>query len=1110
MKKFLFLLSMLIWFPSLAQDFQYTFKDKTIIYTILDKYNRTCKIKDYAFRDSHISGELILPDSVIYNGEWFSLKSIGVMSFANCSELTMVEIPKSVETIEDLAFENCNNIKSILFGNSVRIIGDNAFNGCSGLRALEIPNSVQEIGKGAFFGCNGIGSLLIGESVNVIGQYAFKDCDKSLIKYAYPSSFQKDPISKGYFSNPYGVKYDCRVSVVENGCVYGNNKETLYFASIILDDKYKIPNTVKTIKKNTFQGCNGLISVEIPNSVETIEDYAFSDCKRIKSLHLGNSVKTIGKRAFSFCTDLEMVEIPNSVETIQDYAFDSCVKLASVIIGTSVKNMGTKVFGITGIVKCAYPNTISYPFDESGAKYVVCYDPKQAIFENGWIYGPNKESVYFAPTTLKGDYHISDSVVYIGNDAFSGCTEITSIEIPNSVRSIGNFAFYDCIGMKSLLIGNSVKTIGRGAFSNCYALQTVEIPNSVQTIGDLTCYEDSAMDKFKIAAMGAFSNCSALTSIVIPNSVHTIGNCTFSNCTGLESIQIGNTVKNIGIGAFSNCCALASVEIPNSVESVGLTTLDNDKGIDEFFLAYLSSYIDIGAFSNCSGLTTVKIPNSVSTLGDYAFSNCTGLESIKIGNTVKTIGENAFNNCTALRSVEIPNSVEIIGSSAFSGCSTLQSAVMGNSVKSIEECVFCNCTTLKSFEIPNSVETIGTSAFSGCTALQSVVIGNTVKTIGENAFSNCTSLTSVEIPNSVETIGAFAFYYCSGIKSLSIGNSVKDIGSGAFRNCSSLPSLELPCSIETIGYFVFKGCESLSSLECKAITPPNVYEDSFDEVTYNNCLLKVPETSEVIYKQNAVWGRFTIESLKIGIYSIELVPNNWEGEVGSTFRLTAIIKPANATNKSLLWTSSDDSIATVDKEGIITTKKAGKVIITATALDGSGVSACCNVDVMIIPVSGVSLNTYLVEILTGETFQLVATVTPENATDKSIEWSSSDETVATVDGNGLITAQNAGNTIIAATVADSYGVHGTFCRVIVKDTSSIMNTLNDYGLSVRSEASKIIINDVANGCPITVYNFDGNIYHSEFGTGADVCINVISGQAYIVKIDTRTFKIIAQ
>ena len=282
------------------------------------------------------------------------------------------------------------------------------------------------------------------------------------------------------------------------------------------------------------------------------------------------------------------------------------------------------------------------------------------------------------------------------------------------VISIGSYAFSHCSSLESIVIPNSVTNIEYTAFSHCDSLTSVEIPNSVTSI-----------------ASYVFSDCDSLTSIEIPNSVTSIGSFVFSNCDSLTSIEIPNSVTNIGTYAFYYCNNLTSIEIPNSVTNIG------DR-----------------AFCDCNNLTSIEIPNSVTNIGAYAFSGCNNLTSINVdinNQYYKSIDGNLYtkDGTTLIQYAigkndtyfTIPNNVTSIGESAFDECKKIENVEIPNSVTNIGACAFEWCLNLTNIIIPNSVTNIGACAFEGCPNLANIIIPNSVTNIGDGAFYYCSSLT---------------------------------------------------------------------------------------------------------------------------------------------------------------------------------------------------------------------------------------------------------------------------------------------------------------------------------------------------------------------------------
>lgn len=412
-------------------------------------------------------------------------------------------------------------------------------------------------------------------------------------------------------------------------------------------------------------------------------------------------------------------------------------------------------------------------------------------------------------------------------EAFSNCTDLTRVTIPDSVTSIGSSAFSDCSSMTSIIIPDSVVSFSDGyTFSGCSSLTSVVLPMSITEI-----------------ARDMFYNCSSLTSIVLPAGITNIGISAFEGCSSLTSVVIPDGVISIDAYAFYDCTELTSVTIPDSVTSIGYSAFGYCSSLTSLALGGGVTSIEWYVFYKCSSLTSVTIPDSVSSIDTYAFSGCSSLTSITIPGSVTYIGEFAFENCRSLTSVRIPDSVTSIGRYAFSDCGLI-SVTIPDSVISIGDRAFNGCTWLTSVTIPDSVVLIGAYAFCGCSQLSNVKIGKGVTSIGDYAFWACHSLTSITIPDNVTDIGQAAFYYCDNIISATIGNSVTSIGADAFTDCYNLTSVVIGNSITSIGENAFENCRNLTSLTI----PDSV--SFIGESAFRGC----SKLTSVIFKGNAPTG----------------------------------------------------------------------------------------------------------------------------------------------------------------------------------------------------------------------------------------------------------------
>ena len=289
------------------------------------------------------------------------------------------------------------------------------------------------------------------------------------------------------------------------------------------------------------------------NPVTRFADNAFKNCNTLTKVNIPSTVTNIGNNVFKYCTNLKEVTIPDSVTSVE----------ADVFVGTALLNNQS--------------STVKY-----ADKWVIDSDNVQNVI-------------------------LRDDTRGIAGRAFSGCTKLKSIKIPEGAIRISIYAFYNCSSLTDITIPDSLKEIGWYAFGGCSSLEHIEIPDSVTWVGD-----------------DAFAYCSKLKNIAMPKSISKVNDWIFYGCSNLESITLHDGIKSIGIYAFYDCTKLKEIAIPSSVKSI-------------------QKY----AFAYCRSLQNVVLPRSVTSLGDNAFLNCSSLETITIPDSVTEISSSAFDGCSS-------------------------------------------------------------------------------------------------------------------------------------------------------------------------------------------------------------------------------------------------------------------------------------------------------------------------------------------------------------------------------------------------------------------------------------------------------------------------------
>ena len=752
------------------------------------------------------------------------------------------------------------------------------------------------------------------------------------------------------------------------------------------------------------------------------------------------------------CTNLSNVKLSKNLVTLGRQAFEYCSNLSSIEIPKSLENIGT------------YYYWESY-YDRHGV--FTGTSLKNVTFEKGITKIPNN---LFIDCDSIEDIEIPNTVVTIGSDAFHECSNLTKVFIPSSVTSIGASAFNACSSLSEAIISDSVISIGNYAFYYCTNLQSVNISNSVTELGQYI-----------------FGYCNSLKEISIPDSVTSMGSHTFYECTSLEKVKLPNTRKNIVKSMFYNCKSLKEIVLPDTVTN-----------INEY------------AFEGCSSLEVIVLPESLQNISYNAFCGCKALSEITIPKNVTSIGSSAFQDCDALTKAEIKGS-GTIGEKAFYDCDALTSIIISDKVTSIGSNMCYGCDNLTEIKLGKGITTIPDSAFRLCQSLEAVTIPRFCTTIASNAFAENTKLTSAYIPTSVTSIQNNSFSYPNKMtifgKEGSYANEYADARGFTFNAVNTpVTTLVYPESSIKIGYRA-------------TVLPDMQVEPSFDTdiITFTSADTNIATVSASGAVYGKSYGTTTItmttesglsDSIEVTVVrpasSVTLNKEGFELAVGNSEVLTATLNPTNSTD-IIKWSSDNTDVAVVDETGKITAVGKGTANITAIAVYGNK-SATCLVtvvesDVPIVNVTGITLNIAEKEITIGKTSTLKAEVLPQDATNKTIEWSSSNSSVCDV-VDGKITAKSLGTaTITAKTVSGGFTAT---CKVTVVPKVEITTfTATSYGANALINLSVVNAPDTAK---VYIASFDklGKMLElqpvvlSNGSTGAIFStINVFSYKAFV-------------
>ena len=1046
-------------------------------------------VGDYSFVDCGSFTALVLPDKfTTMGGSAFegcrkltnaklgqSLTSVPERAFKNCIALSEMNLPATVKSIGDQAFYNDSTIAVVTMREGLETIGNEVFWNNSGVRSFVIPGTVQTIGTNSFYGCTNTSTLRFKDGDGILTIDTKKTRSRKIDDMLSNISSSYD--RERYEDRKYDYFYDCPIKTL----YLGRNLKYDYSGSVSIYKKVgdRTWNS-ETRASAPFVNSTTLARVTVGPKVTFVYNHLCDGCSNLTNVVLGNALQDINDYAFANCVKLQNISYPASLATIDNYAFANCQVLAS----TSFQEASDHELKINNasFKDCVALPEVNFPGQLSllgNNTYQGCTVLKDVVFYKNEQYQPALTigDYTFAQCSLINTLSFPGRLTSVGNYTFSDCTYLTNLtfEDSNEAVTLGSGAtgetdrrymlpLFGNSNLTSLYMGRNVdytadKDCSYSPFYNQQFLTDV----SFSQAGTVTYCKDYLLYKVNnceslilpesLTTIGnwTFRGMSKLGGIVIPNAVTTIGTYAFADDIALESAKLSTSCPWLKEGLFSECGKLQAITIPVVVNkmdtqmftnctSLASVTFDDDKDLIE--MAYGSSDANNGLFRDCP-VETLYLGRWLSYNTDQPshspFYSIAELKNLTLGKYLKVVDKYMFSYCTGLENVYVPDNITSINMWGFRGCSALKSVRFSENLSQIGDYGFSECASLDNVTFPASMTSTSDNSFSNCSSLRNLDLGKNLLVIGPSAFENDSILSEVNLPETVYGLGVGAFKSCVSLPYVKIPKGdLTTVSKESFKGCNGIEWISLSENITSLGENAFEGCTGIKYVKSYAMTPPEGLVNFPSDVETNGTLF-IPEDNDEYpdilgdYQYSPTWenwGTFKRITENTLLSSLTLNQSDAHLKSGETLSLAATVGPDEATNKKVDWKSDDETVASVSADGVVTAHKVGQTSIHAIANDGGGTKATCTITVDPTMVSSITLSQENLAIRKNHTAQLSAIVAPTDATNASFIWSSTNEDVAKVSEDGVISAIAPGDAVIKATSQDGSQVEAS-CQVKV-------------------------------------------------------------------------------
>lgn len=738
----------------------------------------------------------------------------------------------AITTVGTYAFADLNVMRSAVIADSVWIVKEWSFYYCTRLPEITIPNRTETIEQYGFAYCYQLSHCTLGNRLRLIDRYAFRS---TLLTYVhFPNSLERINAYAFSYTQPDTIAIPASVQYIDRSVWwYCSNIDTIWVeaGNSHYDSRNGCSAINETASNVLFQGSN---TGTVPDGIVEVSSQAFANMTLNTRITLPNSAVTFRTDAFQ--------NVPKTLYNDHTFAHLPESFSGTYTIPAGITTIATSAFNMNNLSGVTIPATVT-----------------------------RIEDYAFQSCNFLRTVSLPESLVHIGQGAFSGCGILQSIVIPTRIRELYSYTFRYCYALESVTFPDSLQKINYSCFSSCTSLQSVTIPDAVRYIDGY-----------------AFSSCKRLKTITIPCNLTTLYETVFNYCDSIYSI-IWNvrTIRDFTNGPF----------------------FDIASHITDFTFGDSVRYVPSNLCANMVNLRTLSVGRQVEQIAPYAFDGCTGLRHvtwaaahcadfdiydyapfysardsitrITLTETVDTIPSYLCMDMTGIRTLHLPASVHHIGPFAFRGCYNLDTITVaaGNTVyDSRGDCnalchtatntllVGCNRTV-----IPSSILHIGESAFRRCIRLQHIDLPPVLQTIGREAFQACEALRKVTLPIGVRDIADYTFTACTALDTLICGDSLRTIGIRALAGCEALKHVYLPAAIAKMDLYAFSACSSLTRLDLTNPVPPVVFGTTFENTT---CTFYTPCAYLADYREADDWQPYRERLLSSDSYTLELAVND--------------------------------------------------------------------------------------------------------------------------------------------------------------------------------------------------------------------------------------------